>query len=64
MKNAKLTNSFHRTSVTVRVPESWGDVWGEIQYRAMNGGRADRRRERKIRRILCGMSDCECGIVR
>jgi len=69
MKIVTLSNSFHRTEVHVRVPESWEDTWMEIQC-AANDERSRQTRgpwRRKLERInstLCGISDCKCGTVR
>jgi hypothetical protein len=43
-----LTNDFHGTSVTLRV----------------NGDRLSAGQMRRMRRELCGMSDCCCGTIR
>ena len=66
MKNITLTNDYHKTSVTVRVPDSidgQSEAWMNLQAWA---GRdiSDKRRVQKIRKTLCGMSDCQCGTVR
>lgn len=41
-----LTNSFHNTSITIK---------------ANSGDRVSRTTFRRVRRILCGISDCTCG---
>jgi len=69
MKTITLTNSFHGT--TVRIDARWqadpvrgqGVVWTDICYAASNGDQAAQRVLRRVRRALCGMSDCYCGTV-
>lgn len=41
-----LTNSFHNSSVTIK---------------ANSGDRVSRTTFRRVRRALCGISDCTCG---
>ena len=64
MVTVPLTNSFHGSSVRVRVPEAWMEnAWQEIQAAAY-ADRLWKRTERRIRRELCGCADCKCGVVR
>jgi len=69
MKTVTLTNSFHGTSVSVGVPEyaagSQEDAWAYIQEKAYPvSTKPDRKQYNRVRRALCGISDCQCGIVR
>jgi hypothetical protein len=60
MKTITLKNSFHQTSVSVRVPY-------EVAGSGMEYGWLERERPataRRVKRTLCGMSDCKCGIIR
>ena len=71
MKTIELKNSFHNTSVRVRVPDSvaeagQGEAWLYFQEPVSTGRAtgAEKARLRRVRRALCGMSDCSCGVVR
>ena len=67
MKKVTLRNSFHRTNCTVLVPnEHIQDAWGYIQIQAYRADATDaaKRIYRRVRRELCGIEDCKCGIVR
>lgn len=71
MKTITLTNSFHHTSVNVRVPDSVAEdgqqaAWFWIQTPMFSGPRDDAgiRRYRRVARTLCGCGDCRCGVVR
>jgi hypothetical protein len=45
-RKATLTNDFHHTEISIIVPDTgWLTAW----------------QCRRIRKALCGMSDCECG---
>ena len=71
MKKLILRNSFHGTECTILADE--GDssyaAYQDILCRA-HGAQdyAERRRNQaklnRIRRELCGMADCKCGIIR
>jgi hypothetical protein len=68
MKTIKLQNSFHGTSIRVRVPQAWADdpndgPWMNIQQAAQTSEKWARTL-RRIERTLCGMQDCTCGTVR
>ena len=61
------THSFHNTRINVLVnADNESEAWEEIQLAAY--GRqpteAAKARLRRIRKTLCGMSDCACGTVR
>lgn len=58
MKTTKLTNSFHNASVTIRKTD---DELRAIEYAAAQGDKAAAAYIRRIRKQLCGMSDCKCG---
>ena len=49
-----LTNDFHNTEATVRIAELQPGQVRQISRSTYN----------RIRRELCGMSDCQCGDVR
>jgi len=66
-----LTNSFHKTTVRIRVQDSWGNLTqDEIYSRLVNYAKVEgphgrlSRKVRRIQRTLCGMEDCHCGTVR
>lgn len=66
MKTLKLANSFHNTSTTIRVTDPSQDqhkAWTELQVQAWDDAKAAAK-VRRIKRALCGMSDCCCGTVR
>jgi hypothetical protein len=61
---------FHGTSVNVVVPDGIGDAWAWIQGRKMTATPQDAwygaamAQYRRVKRELCGVKDCKCGIVR
>ena len=66
-----LRNSFHGTACTILADE--GDspyaAYQQIMCLAYGAQAVDDRRRNKaklnrIRRALCGMADCKCGIIR
>jgi hypothetical protein len=68
MKTIELTNKFHETSVRVRVPDiiiGQAEAWLWVQEPIFTGRAtaAQKAIYRRIRRKLCGMRDCRCGIV-
>lgn len=70
MKNAKimLRNTFHNTQCTVVLPEIYKDEpsanpWHFIEMNASHD-KSQRRRMQRVKRLLCGVSDCKCGVVR
>lgn len=70
MKNAKITlrNTFHGTECIVVLPEIYKDEpsanpWHFIELNAMHC-RFNKRRMQRVRRLLCGVSECKCGVVR
>lgn len=58
-KMIKLENSFHGTSILVRVQSA--DLLREDPYLLTKSQKATVRR---IRKQLCGIKNCQCGIVR
>jgi len=75
MITATLQNSFHNTEVRVLVPQDWVIedelwVWDEIKFTAYRERKSGvqrgpwTRKVERIRRELCGVHDCSCGIVR
>ena len=59
----ELKNSFHNTSVRVRVyADNPAEAWFEIQAAAY-GNRAANARLRRVRKALCGFTGCHCGTV-
>lgn len=70
MKNAKITlrNTFHGTECTVLLPEIYKDEpsanpWHFIELNASHD-KAHKRRMQRVKRLLCGVSGCQCGVVR
>ena len=63
-----LSNDFHRTAITVR----WdGDadtpprqVYEAIEAKAQAWDPAARRKWLRIKRALCGVHGCKCGVLR
>lgn len=71
MKNVKikLRNSFHGTSCVVVLPEIYAtepgcDPWRFIEFNAAHGNPRAKRQFTRVKRILCGCTDCKCGTVR
>jgi len=68
MVTVTLSNRFHSTTVRVQVPESEAhDAWGWLQrevYGVVNPNPSAVRKLRRVRRELCGMPGCTCGVVR
>jgi len=63
----QLTNEFHGTAVTVQVPariKNQYDAWLYLQEEANFGGPTERRRLARVRRALCPLSTCKCGVLR
>jgi hypothetical protein len=66
-KTGTLNNTFHRTSVRIRVPAGYtAQQWyRERDERAFLGRDATERAwARKVWRTLCGIEGCCCGTVR
>lgn len=62
MKKITLKNSFHGTEGEIfSNSEIPSDAWLAVQLDQSAKGRDT---ERRIRKALCGVSDCKCGIVR
>lgn len=62
MKKITLKNSFHGTQVEIHSESATAqEAWLEAQLDQSANGRDT---ERRIRKALCGVSDCKCGIVR
>ena len=67
-----FTNSFHNTKVSFRkhnwLPADTRVSWDYIQYRADNPFYHNqdkiKRLRNRIKRTLCGIKDCTCGVVR
>lgn len=71
MKNMTLTNNFHNTEVTVRVPncissetEAWNWICKERERRSGYLFWVAYRRYNRVKKELCGITGCCCGIVR
>jgi hypothetical protein len=71
-RTVTLRNSFHNTSVRVRIPAVGWPVeilMDDLEYRWWRDHNDGLRRNEswagrllgRIRRTLCGMSDCQCG---
>ena len=66
-----LRNSFHNTSIRTRSTLTWDQIV-DAAYRAESTRPHNRNRSqlnalalhKRIKRALCGMADCHCGIVR
>jgi len=70
MKNARITlrNTFHGTECAVLLPRIYKDEpsanpWHFIELNSSHD-KAQRRRMQRVKRLLCGVSDCKCGVVR
>ena len=62
-----LRNTFHGTACTVLVPTDITDqheAWYHLQEQANFGGTTERRRLARVRRALCPLSNCKCGVLR
>lgn len=62
-----LHNKFHGTAVRVLVPTEITDqreAWYYLQEQANFGGPTERRRLARVRRALCPLSTCKCGVLR
>jgi len=62
-----LRNTFHGTACTVLVPTGITDqreAWLYLQEEANFGGPTERRRLARVRRALCPLSTCKCGVLR
>lgn len=66
-----LENSFHGTECTVLHPCRDGEtsqrqVWQDMEEEANREWRSGSARSRlnRVRRALCGIKGCQCGIVR
>jgi hypothetical protein len=69
----QLTNSFHKTSATIRlkewmVPQDQSITWCYIEYRATvpyaSSHKASLALYRRVKNKLCGIKGCTCGVVR
>jgi hypothetical protein len=66
-----LHNTLHNTSIRIRSQLTWEQIV-DAAYRAESARPHNRNRSqlnalalhKRIRRALCGMTDCSCGIVR
>jgi hypothetical protein len=66
-----LENTFHNTSIRIKSPLDWEQIVKAAYYaestRPHNRNRSQINAlalHRRIRRALCGMTDCHCGTVR
>jgi hypothetical protein len=71
-----LKNSFHNTEITITVPDDIRErqlsAWDYVQLqdhqaaqdRKTYANSSSHRLLLKIKKTLCGTSDCSCGIVR
>ena len=60
-----LRNSFHGTSVNIRTAsENAASAWYDLDHQAYIGCTYSKRKIARIKRALCGSSDCKCGTVR
>jgi hypothetical protein len=67
MHKVQLVNKFHGTAVRVLVPTDVRDpheAWLYLQEEANFGGPTERRRLARVRRALCPLSNCRCGVLR
>jgi hypothetical protein len=66
-----LRNTLHNTSIRIKSPLDWDQIVNAA-YRAESARPHNRNRSqinvlalhKRIKRALCGMADCHCGIVR
>jgi hypothetical protein len=66
-----LSNSFHQTSIRIKSQLDWDEIVNAA-YRAKSTPAHNRNRSqlnalalhKRIKRALCGMTDCTCGTVR
>jgi len=72
-KTMQLTNSFHNTSINIQyrdwmVPNDQTITWSYIEYRAYNKFSYNHKNvaqlRNRIKKKLCGIKDCKCGVVR
>jgi hypothetical protein len=68
-----IKNSFHGTEAKVRVPESWVDSEYSILTHLQDAASVEianfrngpnRAKLNRVKRALCGVSGCQCGIER
>ncbi len=67
MKKITLTNSFHKTEITVLSSHNTAtETWFQIQCARHDARatKAEKAKYRKVFKALCGQTDCCCGIVR
>jgi len=73
MTKITLENTFHRTAVTILVPDAYSESpvqawqwlqWANLDRRDTPEWRAVHRKYTRVCRDLCGISDCQCGVVR
>lgn len=69
MKKVLLKNSFHSSQMVITIPDEWSaeEAFEQIQFQALgNSANAKKAKAklRKIKKTLCGMDDCQCGVVR
>jgi hypothetical protein len=70
MKKMTLTNDFHNTEVTILVPTHITDMyeaWEWMEEKTQGYPPYDYKLERKFKRVkraLCGVDGCCCGVIR
>lgn len=65
MKKVILRNSFHNSEATIISDKNTpSEAWDELYELAAGGDKPSLAKFRRISKILCGVYDCQCGIVR
>ena len=67
MHKITLSNRFHNTEVSILAPmgiDTEVEAWMWLQEQGYHFHSPRRSTYLRVRRVLCGMSDCSCGIVR
>ena len=64
-----LTNSYHNTECIVKIPSDWAylserQIFERIEEMSYRGSVLAKRKLQRIRKTLCGATDCKCGTVR
>ena len=67
MHKITLSNNFHNTEITVLTDyDTAGETWYHTQEPVFAGypTAAQRAKYRRVKNVLCGSDDCQCGTVR
>ncbi len=65
-KKLVLRNSFHNTKIVIIAEDGVSPyaAYQDVACAASCGDKNARRKLRRINKVLCGMQDCTCGIIR